>query len=56
MKRYYVTGIRLVKSLGRGYDEAVVEAVLQYPFYEKEKYRAATEEKSMPIRVSFMKK
>jgi len=35
MKRYYITGIRLVKSLGRGYDEAVVEAVLQYPFYEK---------------------
>jgi len=48
-----VTAIELIDGIGYGWDEAVMQAVAQYPFYKDDEYIAVTEPQSVSIRIQF---
>jgi len=48
-----VTGMHLIEGVGYGCDEAVMQAIAQYPFYQYEEYRDVDEPLEMIIKVQF---
>lgn len=46
-----VTALELIDGIGYGWDEAVMQAVARYPFYEDDRYRAVAERRFVTVKV-----